>query len=242
MATILNIDTSTTACSACLSSEGMVLAHHETLEPQQHAALISGFIKACLDHAADHEMPVDAVAVTLGPGSYTGLRIGLSEAKGLAYGLGKPLIGMSTLEVMATGVMFGHPEIFECDDNGNEPEVLLCPMIDARRMEVFTAVYNLALEPVVAPRPLILTDEPDTLRCLCGDRRRLVIFGDGSDKARELLPDALWIEGIVPLATDMLALADRAYSRRDFADTAYATPLYLKEFQASVPRNPLASL
>jgi len=242
MPAIICIDTSTTACSASLSSEGMVLEHRVTLEPQQHAAVVSGFIKACLDHAADHEMQLDAVAVTLGPGSYTGLRIGLSEAKGLAYGLGKPLIGLSTLEVMATGVMFNHPEIFECGDDDTEPEILLCPIIDARRMEVFTAVYNLALEPVVEPRPLILTEEADTLRALCGDGRRLVIFGDGSDKARELLPDAMWIADIVPLATDMLALADRAYARRDFADTAYATPLYLKEFQASIPRNPLAAL
>lgn len=239
MATILSIDTSTTACSACLSADGMVLIHYENLEPNRHAALISDYIKACLDHAADHDMTLDAVAVTLGPGSYTGLRIGLSEAKGLAYGLQKPLIGLSTLEVMATGVMFRHPEIFD-----DEPEagILLCPMIDARRMEVFTAVYDMALNPVIEPRPLILTDEADTLRTLAAEGRRLVIFGDGSDKARELLPESMWIEGVVPLATDMLALADRAYSRGDFADTAYATPIYLKEFQASLPRNPLARL
>ena len=234
MATILNIDTSTTACSAALTAEGMVLIHRETLKPQQHAALISGFIKDCLDHAADHEMKLDAVAVTLGPGSYTGLRIGLSEAKGLAYALGIPLIGLSTLEVMATGVMFEHPEIFDGDDT-REP--LLVPMIDARRMEVFTAVYNLALEPMMAPQPLILTPESYAAERASG---RLVIFGDGSDKSRELLPDATWIEGVVPLATDMMALADRAWARRDFVDTAYATPLYLKEFQASKPRNPLA--
>lgn len=236
MATILNIDTSTTACSAALTADGLVLAHYETFEPQQHAALISDYIKACLDHAADHDMKLDAVAVTLGPGSYTGLRIGLSEAKGLAYALGIPLIGLSTLEVMATGVMFGHPEIFdEAEADGRE--VLLTPMIDARRMEVFTAVYTLGLEPVMEPAPLILSPESYEQE---RERGRLVIFGDGSDKARELLPDALWIEGIVPLATEMQALADRAWARRDFVDTAYATPMYLKEFQASTPRNPLA--
>lgn len=237
MATILNIDTSTSACSAALTADGLVLAHYETFEPQQHAAVISDYIKACLDHAADHEMKLDAVAVTLGPGSYTGLRIGLSEAKGLAYALGIPLIGLSTLEVMATGVMFGHPEIFEDDEDGRE--VLLAPMIDARRMEVFTAVYNLALEPVMEPQPLILT--PDSY-AEARSRGKLVIFGDGSDKARTVLPDAVWIEGIVPLATEMQALADRAWSRRDFVDTAYATPLYLKEFQASTPRDPFKNL
>ncbi len=234
MATILSIDTSTTACSASLSAEGMILTHPETLEPQQHAALISGFIKECLDHAAAHEMKLDAVAVTLGPGSYTGLRIGLSEAKGLAYALNIPLIGLSTLEVMATGVMFSHPEIF---DYSEEPR--LWPMIDARRMEVFTAIYDMALEPVLAPQPLILSEES----CAPMEQGRgMVIFGDGSAKARALLPEALWIDGVVPLATDMLALAERAYMRGDFADTAYATPLYLKEFQTSVPRNPLSRL
>ncbi|MDE6544535.1 MAG: tRNA (adenosine(37)-N6)-threonylcarbamoyltransferase complex dimerization subunit type 1 TsaB, partial [Paramuribaculum sp.] len=98
-------------------------------------------------------------------------------------------------------------------------------------------VYNMALESVMAPQPLILTPESYAAERAAG---RLVIFGDGSDKARELLPDATWIEGVVPLATDMMALADRAWARRDFVDTAYATPLYLKEFQASKPRNPLA--
>lgn len=237
MATILNIDTSTTACSAALTADGLVLAHYETFEPQQHAAVISDYIKACLDHAAEHEMKLDAVAVTLGPGSYTGLRIGLSEAKGLAYALGIPLIGLSTLEVMATGVMFGHSEIFE--DEGDSREVLLAPMIDARRMEVFTAVYTLGLEPVMEPQPLILT--PDSY-AEARNRGKLVIFGDGSDKARDLLPDALWIEGVVPLATEMQALSDRAWARREFVDTAYATPMYLKEFQASTPKNPLKGL
>lgn len=236
MATILNIDTSTTACSAALTADGLILAHYETFEPQQHAAVISDYIKACLDHLADHEMKLDAVAVTLGPGSYTGLRIGLSEGKGLAYALGIPMIGLSTLEVMATAVMFGHPEIFDDTDNG---EILLTPMIDARRMEVFTAVYNLALEPIMAPRPLILTPESYSEE---RNQGRLVIFGDGSDKAAPLLPDAIHIKDIVPLATEMQALADRAWAARDFIDTAYATPLYLKEFQASTPRNPLQNL
>lgn len=235
MATILSIDTSTTVCSAALTADGLMLTHRESFEARQHAALISDFIKTCLDHAADHEMKLDAIAVTLGPGSYTGLRIGLSEAKGLAYALGIPLIGLSTLEVMATGVMFGHPEIFG-DDDPDAGEPLLVPMIDARRMEVFGAAYNMALEPVLEPQPIILN--PDTCARLHG-LGRLVIFGDGSDKARGLLPEAQWIDGIVPLATDMQALADRAWARRDFIDTAYATPLYLKDFQATRPSNKL---
>ncbi|MCM1028565.1 MAG: tRNA (adenosine(37)-N6)-threonylcarbamoyltransferase complex dimerization subunit type 1 TsaB [Pseudoflavonifractor sp.] len=234
MAVILSIDTSTTACSASLTAEGMILIHREELKPQQHAALISGFIKECLDYMYAREIKLDAVAVTLGPGSYTGLRIGLSEAKGLAYALGIPLIGLSTLEAMATGVMFGHPEIFDFTDSP-----LLWPMIDARRMEVFTAIYDMSLEPLMAPGPLILTGET----CRAAEySSRAVIFGDGSDKARELLPHSMWIGGIVPLATDMLALAEKAYANKEFVDVAYATPLYLKEFQTSVPRNPLSRL
>lgn len=234
MATILSIDTSTSACSAALTADGMILIHRESFEPQQHAALISDYIKDCLDYAAEREMKLDAVAVTLGPGSYTGLRIGLSEAKGLAYALDIPLIGLSTLEVMATAVMFGHPELMEDDADMRPP--LLAPMIDARRMEVFTAVYDLALQPLMAPQPLILTEDSYREEREAG---RLIIFGDGSNKARDLLREATWVEGIVPLATDMQALADRAWSRREFIDTAYATPLYLKEFQATRPANKL---
>ena len=106
MAVILNIETSTKVCSAALSAEGTVLVHRENFSGQNHAVMLSGFIKDCLDYARDHEMDLEAVAVSIGPGSYTGLRIGLSEAKGLAYALGIPLIGIPTLKIMATRVMF----------------------------------------------------------------------------------------------------------------------------------------
>ena len=128
MPTILNIDTSTEVCSVALTSEGAVLEHYEEFNGRNHATLLSGFIKACLDHLRRHEMKLDAVAVSLGPGSYTGLRIGLSEAKGLAYALDVPLIGVDTLQLMAVSVMFSGEELPE--------DVMFAPMIDARRMEV----------------------------------------------------------------------------------------------------------
>ncbi len=228
MAVILNIETSTEVCSAALTAEGMALFHREDFEGRNHAALLSGFVKGCLDHLRDHEMKLDAVAVSLGPGSYTGLRIGLSEAKGLAYALDVPLIGVSTLELLAVSAMFSSADI--------DPDALLVPMIDARRMEVYTAVYDFALDALLAPQPMIL-DEASYGEFRRG--RNIVMFGNGSDKAQPLFaqdPAVTFLPGIVPLATDMLALAERAFMARDFIDLAYSTPAYLKDFQATRPK------
>lgn len=229
MPVILNIETSTNVCSVALTAEGMVLAHRENFDGRNHAALLSEFIKHCLDFAHDKEMDLEAVAVSMGPGSYTGLRIGLSEAKGLAYALNIPIIGVNTLELLATEVMF---ELADLD--GSE---LFAPMIDARRMEVYTAVYDMALQPVMGQQPLIL-DADSYSDLLAGNK--VLMFGDGSTKAREVItnPNAVFVPDIVPLAQGMTALAERAYSRREFIDTAYSTPNYIKEFQATRPRNP----
>ncbi len=226
MAVILNIETSTEVCSAALTAEGMVLCHNEDFQGRNHAALLSGFVKRCLDHAREHEMKLDAVAVSLGPGSYTGLRIGLSEAKGLAYALDIPLIGVSTLQLLAVHAMF---------NADLDPDVLLAPMIDARRMEVYTAVYDFALQEIMKPQPLIL-DESSYSDELA--RAKVAFFGNGSEKARKVItsPDAIFIPDVVPLASDMIALAERSYARREFIDLAYSTPEYLKDFQAIKPK------
>ena len=231
MAVILNIDTTQKVCSAALTAEGMILCHAEDFEGRNHASLLSGFIKKCLDYAADHELKLEAVAVSMGPGSYTGLRIGLSEAKGLAYALGIPLIGVNTLELLATRVMFSTDDI--------DPETIFVPMVDARRMEVFTAAYDFALQPLLAPEPMILNE--DSYSSLLATGRPVLFFGDGSDKARPLIsaPNARFVEGVVPLAVDMVALAERQYARREFIDLAYSTPLYLKDFQPTTPRTSL---
>lgn len=230
MATILNIETSAAVCSVALSAEGMILTHKEDFEGRNHATLLSGFIKHCLDYARDHEMKLDAVAVSMGPGSYTGLRIGLSEAKGLAYALDIPLIGIDTLKLMTTHVMFSGEEF--------APDTIFIPMVDARRMEVYTAAYNFALQPVLAPQALILDENSYTEILETG--QPVLFFGSGAEKARPIFdrsPLARYIDGIEPLAVDMIALADMAYMRRDFIDTAYSTPAYLKEFQATTPKN-----
>lgn len=229
MAVIINIETSTKVCSAALSAEGMVLVHRENFSGQNHATLLSGFIKECLDYARDHEMEPEAVAVSIGPGSYTGLRIGLSEAKGLAYALGIPLIGVPTLKIMATHVMF-LPDV--------EPDMVYAPMIDARRMEVYTAVYDLALNPLLEPVPMVL--DADSYRQWL-EQGTVLFFGDGAAKAMQVIthPNARFIDGIAPLASDMTPLAELAYSRRDFLDLAYCVPQYLKEYQAVKSTNPL---
>ncbi len=228
MAVILNIDTTTSVCSAALTAEGAILTHAEDFEGRNHASLLSGFIKQCLDFAADKELKLDAVAVSLGPGSYTGLRIGLSEAKGLAYGLEVPLIGINTLELMATRVMFSTDDV--------DPESILVPMIDARRMEVFTAAYDFGLLPLMEPQPLIL-DENSYAEILATGHP-VLFFGDGSTKAKEVITseNAVFVPDVVPLAVDMVALAERNFVRRDFIDLAYSTPLYLKDFQATQPK------
>lgn len=221
MANIISIETSADVCSVSLSSDGFILLHREEWEGHNHAARLSGFIAEALSHLKEHDMPLQAVAVSMGPGSYTGLRIGLSEAKGLAYARQVPLIGVDTLQLLVTSLMFSGAEL---------PDgCLYAPMIDARRMEVFTGLYDSALRPLSEPGPLVL--DGDTL---AGPLAAwpVAIFGSGAEKAMEVIknPNALFISGVRPLATDMMALAERAWRDGEFIDLAYSVPSYLKEF------------
>ena len=237
MANILNIETSTEVCSVALTSEGQVLDHRENYEGQTHATLLSQYVKEMLDYARSREMKLDAIAVSIGPGSYTGLRIGLSEAKGLAFGLQVPLIGVNTLQLMTVGTMFNH----FIEEDG-ERGLLYVPMIDARRMEVYTAAYTPALEAVLEPQAMILDEH--SFEGLLGEGYTLVVMGNGSDKAREVLTHerVRFIADIKPVALEMMALAEKAYREQQFIDVAYSTPLYLKEFQATKPKNPILNL
>lgn len=229
MAVILNIDTSTDVCSVALTFDGMVLKHIEDFEGRNHATLLSGFIKECLDHLKEKGVRLEAISVSIGPGSYTGLRIGLSEAKGLAYALGIPLIGVSTLKLLTTAVMFSGLDITD--------STIFIPMIDARRMEVYTSAYDLGLNELMPPQPLILDE--DSYADLIATGRNIVLFGNGSDKAIDMIkaPNCRFVSGIKPLAVDMMALSDLAYSKKEFLDLAYSTPEYLKAFQATKPKN-----
>lgn len=230
MATIINIETSDSVCSAALTSDGMVPVHREDFKGRNHAALLSGFLKDCLDFCSEHSLKLDAVAVSLGPGSYTGLRIGLSEAKGLAYALNIPLIGVPTLELLATTALF--------EADLADPDTIYIPMVDARRMEVYTGAYDIALQSLMTPQALILDE--GSYAGLRRSGRRIVYFGSGAEKAQGVFADcprATYLPDIEPLASNMAALADRAYAARDFIDTAYSTPIYLKDFQATKPKS-----
>ncbi|WP_407405782.1 tRNA (adenosine(37)-N6)-threonylcarbamoyltransferase complex dimerization subunit type 1 TsaB [Sodaliphilus sp.] len=227
MAVILNIETSTEVCSVALTCEGQVLEHHENYDGQTHATLLSAYVKDALDYVRTRELTLDAIAVSMGPGSYTGLRIGLSEAKGLAFGLNVPLIGVNTLQLLVVSTMFNN--FFDDDD------MVFVPMIDARRMEVYTAAYNTALRAVVEPQAMII-DENSFSDILA--EHKVVFMGNGSNKVREVIkhPNAVFVDGIKPVALEMMALAEKAFRESDFIDVAYSTPLYLKEFQATTPK------
>ena len=234
MANILNIETSTEVCSVALTSEGQVLDHRENYDGQTHATLLSQYVQEMLQYARTRDITLDAIAVSIGPGSYTGLRIGLSEAKGLAFGLNVPLIGVNTLQLLVVSTMFNHFI--------DEEKVLYVPMIDARRMEVYTAAYNAALEPVLEPQAMILDEQ--SLVDLNQQGYTLVLMGNGSDKAQQVLTrdGVRFVAGIKPVAVDMMALAEKSFREQRFIDVAYSTPLYLKEFQATKPKNPVLGL
>jgi len=224
MATILHIETSTDVCSVALTSEGQVLDHYENYDGQTHATLLSVMLRDALKYARTREIKIDAIAVSIGPGSYTGLRIGLSQAKGLAFGLNVPLIGVNTLQLLATSVMFSQ---WIDEDN-----VVIAPMIDARRMEVYMAAYDMALNALMPPQPMII--DAHSLDALLEDHI-VMIAGNGSDKVKGVIehPNLRHVPGIKPVAVDMMALAERAFARQEFIDVAYSTPLYLKEFQVT---------
>lgn len=228
MSCILSLDTSTDVCSVAVSENGAVIYHQEDREGHNHAVKLGVFVDEALSFADSHAIPVDAVAVGCGPGSYTGLRVGVSLAKGVCYGLGIPLIAVPTLELLSVPVLLGHDEL--------EDDALLCPMVDARRMEVYAALYDRALRPVRATQADIV-DEHTYEQWL--RQRPVYFFGDGASKCREVLsayPNAHILEGIEPLAKWMSPLAEKRFVEQKFEDVAYFVPFYLKDFVAKMPK------
>ena len=225
MANILNIETSTAVCSVALSCDGEVLEHHEDYDGNNHSTMLSVFLDDMVKYITSREIKLDAVAVSIGPGSYTGLRIGLSAAKGLCFGYDVPLIGVNTLQLLSVAAMFSR---------FNEDDAYYVPMIDARRNEVYTAIYNNALEEILPPQAMILDENS-----FKGYANKLLFIGNGAKKWKEMsqVENAAYLTETKPVAIDMIALAERAFRRGEFIDVAYSTPLYLKEFQATTPKN-----
>ena len=227
MSLILNIDTATQKGSICLARDGKSIALLQNSEQKDHAAWIHTAIQNLLQHANCSLQDLQAVAVTEGPGSYTGLRVAMSTAKGICYALRVPLITENTLRVMASASV----ESRHVTSNLNK--VLHCPMIDARRMEVFTAMYNSSLVEVIPASALILTSD-SFLQQL--ENNAVIFSGDGSHKFQTVVdhPDAIFAD-IDFSATHLAEISNVKYSRNEFVDVAYAEPLYLKEFY-TVPK------
>lgn len=228
MATILHIETSTDVCSVAVSQDGACIFSEEDHDGPNHANRIGGFVDEALSFTDNHAIPFDAVAVSCGPGSYTGLRIGTSIAKGICYGRDLKLLAVPTLELMAVPVLLRHEEI--------EDNALLCPMIDARRMEVYAAIYDRSLKPVREIQADIV-DETTYQTFL--QQHPVYFFGNGATKCMEKIqhPNAHLIEGIEPLAKWMFPLAEKRFLNEQYEDVAYFVPFYLKDFIAKQPKN-----
>lgn len=227
MSVILNIETSTEICSVCLSSDNDIIFNRIEMNGPSHAVLLGVFVADAIKFLRQNSINLDAVAVSCGPGSYTGLRIGVSEAKGVCYGLSTPLIAINTLSIVAHGII----EKANTDNN-----TLLCPMIDARRMEVYSAIFDTKLNFVRETQADII-DENSYSEFL--DKQKVVFFGNGANKCKDTIKhsNAIFIDHVHPLATDMVHLANKAFNESDFVDIAYFEPFYLKEFVATTPKN-----
>ena len=223
MSCILNIDTSTNVCSVAVSQDGTcIFDKQDTLDPK-HREKLGTFVDEALAFIDHNGLPLDAVAVSSGPGSYTGLRVGVSMAKGICYGRGVKLLAVPTLELLAVPVLLHHEEI--------EENALLVPMIDARRMEVYSAVYDRALKEVRGIQADVV-DENTYKEYL--DRGPVYFFGNGAEKCMEIInhPNAHLIKGIDALAKNMFPLAEKRIAQEKFEDVAYFVPFYLKDFVA----------
>lgn len=226
MSCILNIETSTSVCSVAVSQDGACIFSKEDHGGANHSVMLGVFVDEALSFADSHAIPVDAVAVSCGPGSYTGLRIGVSMAKGVCYGRGIRLVSVPTLELLAVPVLLNH-EI--------EDDALLCPMLDARRMEVYSAVFDRAMHEVRKTQADVV--DADTYREYL-DKSPVYFFGNGACKCISEInhPNARLIKDIEPLAKNMFPIAEKHIAEEIYEDVAYFVPFYLKDFVAKKPR------
>jgi tRNA threonylcarbamoyladenosine biosynthesis protein TsaB len=233
MTKILHIESATQICSVCISHDTDILGMRETQDPNSHSKLLTVFIEQLLDELKLNIHDLDAIALSLGPGSYTGLRIGTSTAKGLAYGSGIPVIGLDSLQIMANRILHNTDLIPKRVSEGN---FILRPMIDARRMEVYTAPYNQDLHQLDKVRAVII-DESSFSKEL--EEQPVIFFGNGAEKCAEVIhhSNAIYIPDIESSSLFMPSLAMKKFKANNFLNTAYFEPFYLKEFIATIPKN-----
>ena len=231
--TILCIDTSTSICSAAICKDGVPAEECICREGSNHARLLPRYIQHLLQYAKEHQLSVDAVALSEGPGSYTGLRIGAATAKGLCYGLNIPLIPISTLRLLA----FAAKEKL-ADSQQLTANSVLCPMIDARRMEVYTVLYDWHLQPLTDIRAVVVNNTESLIPDSAADRKpsSVFYFGDGAEKCVNVLnnPDWHYLPD-VELRSSYLAVLAESDTRaiREQSEIAYYEPYYLKDFIAA---------
>ena len=226
MSLILNIETATQHCSVGLADHGKIIAIRESNEKNIHASKVTVFTDEVCREAGIGMKDLDAIAVSMGPGSYTGLRIGVSTAKGFCYALEIPLLAVPTLQSMALKVsmLSDYPE-----------DMLFCPMIDARRMEVYTALFDRDNRPVKDTEALIM-DDNSFEEALKG--HEIIYFGDGAEKGRDLLdPKGMkFLDGIQPSADGIAIISYDKFRKGQTEDLAYFEPFYLKDFIAGPPK------
>ncbi|MEJ5995454.1 tRNA (adenosine(37)-N6)-threonylcarbamoyltransferase complex dimerization subunit type 1 TsaB [Pedobacter sp. Du54] len=225
MPTILQLETATPVCSVALSINGKTVALKEETAQNIHASKLTLFINDVMEQAGIKFSDLDAIAVSKGPGSYTGLRIGVSTAKGLCFALDKPLIGINTLSMIAAGFLAEQPDY----------KGLICPMIDARRMEVFTAIFDYNLMEVEATNAKII-DDSSFLALL--DTYEMAFIGNGAEKCSSTIQhkNAKFLTTNYNSASNMTLLANVAFTSKNFEDVAYFEPFYLKDFVFTVPK------
>ena len=226
MACILHIETSTNVCSVAVSENGQCIFDQVERGSMSHAEKLGTMVDEALSFTDNHAIHFDAVAVSCGPGSYTGLRIGVSMAKGVCYGRDLKLISIPTLELLCVGPLLGEKV---------EEGALLCPMLDARRMEVYAALYERSLKPVRSVGADVVS--ADTYKEWL-DKGHVYFFGNGAAKCMDVIahPNAHLIEGVEPLAKWMMPLAERRFLQEQFEDVAYFEPFYLKDFVAKASK------
>lgn len=228
MTLILHIETAVETASICLAKDGELLVLDSNTQQRDHAAWIHNAIQLMMDNSGFSVNDLSAVAVSAGPGSYTGLRVGMASAKGLSYALQIPMISLNTLEIMANAAKTNWL------NNNNIKDYLFVPMIDARRMEVFTAIYDTQLKNILATQAMVLDE--DSFNIWLKDHP-LVFFGNGHEKCRNLIrhQNALF-EDISFSASYMVSLAYSYFQAKTFADLAYSEPFYTKGFYSPVKK------
>lgn len=234
MARILLIETATEVCSVALTANGKVISSLENRDGYRHSELLTVYIERLFRDSCLEPDMIDAVCVSRGPGSYTGLRIGVSVAKGICFALDIPLIAISTIHAMAGFFAFNN----DFSEKQAQKNILLCPMLDARRSEVYTALFNheaVAMTPVSAKIINSNSFEEEL------NNNYIFFFGNGASKCRHVItgPNAIFIDGFHASARFMSQLAEDSYTKHDFENVAYFEPYYLKDFIATVPKNKL---